>query len=146
VIAVSVVKQNWRPISLVAVVLLVGIILAVISAVRAAEPTKVVEHGALLFGAVVGWVTYRTLRRDGKHAHISDLAAILGAVGGTTVTSLFDYFSNKADALGWYMIGLFIGFFFFYLLHILLAEEAANEFLIGENEGAQKDNTSIKNN
>ena len=35
---------------------------------------------------------------------------------------------------------------FFYLLHILLAEEAANEFLIGKNEGAQKDNTSIKNN
>ena len=34
---------------------------------------------AALFGVVIGWVTYRTLRRNRGTAAISDIASVLGA-------------------------------------------------------------------
>ena len=37
--------------------------------------------GALCFGWVIGWVTYRTLRRREGGAGISDIGAVIGAVG-----------------------------------------------------------------
>ena len=66
--------------------------------------------GAVLFGVVVGWVTYRTLRREDKAA-VSDIASVIGAVGGGAVTGLFE-----EDVFGWYAIGLFVGFFSYVIL------------------------------
>lgn len=64
------------------------------------------ELGAALFGLVVGWVTYRTLRRNAASVGLSDIATVVGAVGGAAVTALFD------EALfAWYSIGLAVGFF-----------------------------------
>src|SRR5436309_3062137 len=63
--------------------------------------------GALCFGVVIGWVTYRTLRRS-KTNGLSDIATILGAVGGATVTALF---RRDTGDFGAYCIGLLIGFF-----------------------------------
>jgi hypothetical protein len=40
------------------------------------------EFGALVFGAVVGFITYRTLVRTVDKAAIGDLATVLGAIGG----------------------------------------------------------------
>jgi len=68
--------------------------------------------GPLCFGLVIGWVTYRTLRRTGETVALSDIATVLGAVGGAAVTALFDthlYFS-------WYCVGLAIGFFLYLIL------------------------------
>jgi uncharacterized membrane protein YeaQ/YmgE (transglycosylase-associated protein family) len=65
--------------------------------------------GAVCFGLVVGWVTYRTLRRAKEGAAISDIASVIGAVGGTTVTGLF-----KDMQFGWYAIGFAAGFFILY--------------------------------
>lgn len=66
--------------------------------------------GAVLFGVVVGWVTYRTLRREDKAA-VSDIASVIGAIGGAAVTGLFE-----DDLFGWYSIGLFVGFFAYLVL------------------------------
>jgi len=70
------------------------------------------EVGALLFGLVIGWVTYRTLRRTGDKVKISDIATVIGAVGGAAVTSLF----KQGHTFAWYSIGLAAGFFLYLIL------------------------------
>ena len=66
-----------------------------------------VNWGALCFGLVVGWITYRTLRRT-KTTGLSDIATVVGAVGGAAVLSLFP---AETNAFGAYSVGLAIGFF-----------------------------------
>jgi hypothetical protein len=68
--------------------------------------------GAFFFGIVVGWVTYRTLRRQGETVALSNIATVIGAVGGGAVTALF----KTADLFGLYCIGLFVGFFAYLIL------------------------------
>ena len=63
--------------------------------------------GALCFGLVIGWVTYRTLRRSGSSG-LSDIAAVIAAVGGATITALF---KAGTGSFGAYCIGLAVGFF-----------------------------------
>lgn len=63
--------------------------------------------GALAFGFVIGWVTHRTLRRQEK-AHVGDVAAVIGAVGGAAVVRLFP---SGTDLFTAYSIGLAGGFF-----------------------------------
>jgi hypothetical protein len=65
--------------------------------------------GGAAFGAVIGWLVYRTVSRA-KQTQISDLAAIVGAVGGAAVTALF-----PASSMGFtgYCIGLAVGFFLY---------------------------------
>lgn len=70
------------------------------------------EVGAVCFGVVVGWVTYRTLRRSGEGAAVSDIASVIGAVGGGAVTTVFD----SEQLFGWYSIGLAAGFFAYLIL------------------------------
>jgi hypothetical protein len=67
----------------------------------------VVSVGAVCFGLVVGYLTYRTLARSGPTASVSDLAAVVAVIGGGTVTTLFR--PARSDAFGWYSIGLLIG-------------------------------------
>jgi uncharacterized membrane protein YeaQ/YmgE (transglycosylase-associated protein family) len=72
--------------------------------------------GALCFGLVIGWVTYRTLRRS-KTNGVSDIATIIGAVGGAAVTKLFP---SSTDLFGTYCIGLAIGFFAYLVLSLVI--------------------------
>ncbi len=67
--------------------------------------------GAAAFGAVVGWVTYRTLRWKSGSVGLSDLSAVLGVVGGAAITSLF----ATPVLFGAYGIGLGVGFFGYYV-------------------------------
>ncbi|MFF4105393.1 hypothetical protein [Streptomyces sp. NPDC001903] len=72
--------------------------------------TLVAKIGAGLFGIVIGWVTYRTLRRREGPALLSDIASVLGAVGGAAIASLpFE----DPDMFGAYAIGLAVGFFLY---------------------------------
>jgi outer membrane lipoprotein SlyB len=41
------------------------------------------------FGLVVGYITYRTLARTTEKVAISDLATVIGAIGGAAITGLF---------------------------------------------------------
>ena len=68
--------------------------------------------GALCFGIIVGWVTYRTLRRTGETVAISNIASVIAAVGGGAVTAVF----KTPDIFAWYCIGLFVGFFAYLIL------------------------------
>jgi uncharacterized membrane protein YeaQ/YmgE (transglycosylase-associated protein family) len=63
--------------------------------------------GAVCFGLVVGWVTYRTLARRTDGVALSDIATVIGAVGGAAVVGIF----NDKSLFGLYSIGLAIGFF-----------------------------------
>jgi hypothetical protein len=67
--------------------------------------------GAWCFGFVIGWVTYRTLRRTGEPVALSNIATVIGAVGGAAVTALY-----TKDLFGWYAIGLAGGFFLYLIL------------------------------
>jgi NhaP-type Na+/H+ or K+/H+ antiporter len=77
--------------------------------------------GALCFGLVVGWVTYRTLRRTKQESNLADIATVIGSVGGAAVTSLF-----KSGALfAAYCIGLAIGFFGYFAIALIFPEKDA---------------------
>lgn len=67
--------------------------------------------GAVCFGVILGWVTYRTLRRTGETVAVSNIASVAGAVGGAAVTGLF-----KGSLFGWYCVGLTVGFFGYLIL------------------------------
>jgi uncharacterized membrane protein YeaQ/YmgE (transglycosylase-associated protein family) len=68
--------------------------------------------GALCFGLVVGWVTSSTLRRA-KRDNLTDIATVIGAIGGAAVMGLFAKDKGLFDtgAFAPYCIGLAIGFF-----------------------------------
>jgi hypothetical protein len=72
----------------------------------------VVTFGAFCFGLVIGWVTYRTLRRTGETVALSNIATVIGAVGGGAVTALFD----TDELFACYSIGLAAGFFLYLVL------------------------------
>jgi NhaP-type Na+/H+ or K+/H+ antiporter len=67
--------------------------------------------GALCFGFVIGWVTYRTLRRTGETVAISNIATVIAAVGGAAVVALY-----PKELFAWYSIGLAAGFFMYVIL------------------------------
>lgn len=67
--------------------------------------------GALCFGLVIGWVTYRTLRRTGETVAVSNIATVIGAVGGAAVVALY-----TKELFAWYSIGLALGFFMYLIL------------------------------
>lgn len=75
------------------------------------------SSGAFWFGLVIGWVTYRTLRRSGT-TKIGDIATVIGAVGGAAVTLPF---SKGSNAFGNYCAGLAIGFFGYLVVALILA-------------------------
>ena len=79
------------------------------------EATTVFNIGAVCFGVVLGWITYRTLRRVDTTS-ISDIASVVGAVGGAAVLGIF----KAGDSFGWYAIGLAGGFFGYLILNLLL--------------------------
>ncbi|MGH9397798.1 MAG: hypothetical protein ACRD18_13235 [Terriglobia bacterium] len=87
-----------------------------------------VDVGTLCFGLVVGWVTYRTLRRKEGAAALSDIATVIGAIGGAAVTALF-----KSESLfGFYSIGLAIGFFAYFIVGVRVSGKEAAKGWMGE--------------
>ena len=85
-----------------------------------------INVGALCFGLVIGWVTYRTLRRKDGTA-LSDIATVIGAVGGAAVTSLFadDLFSS-------YCIGLAIGFFGYFIVGLIIGKGDVGSWMMND--------------
>jgi hypothetical protein len=82
--------------------------------------------GSACFGLVIGWITYRTLSRKAGPVALSDLATVLGVVGGGVVTGLFD----QPDLFGSYAIGLAAGFFAYAIARLVLTKgKAADEWL-----------------
>ena len=86
------------------------------------------EFGALCFGLVIGWITYRTLRRRDGSAALSDIATVLGAVGGAAVMAIF----KSPELFGGYSIGLAIGFFAYFIVGVLVEGKAVAKGWMGE--------------
>jgi O-antigen/teichoic acid export membrane protein len=89
--------------------------------------------GAICFGVVMGWVTYRTLRRNADKVGLSDIATVLGAVGGAAVTTLFD----DDKVFGGYAIGLAAGFFGYLMLSMILEGKKVASWMGAQSETAQ---------
>jgi hypothetical protein len=77
----------------------------------------VIEAGAAVFGLVVGFITYRTLVRTSDKTAITDLAAVLGAIGGGAVTKLYD---PAGEPFAWYAFGLAGGVLLFFLAFLAM--------------------------
>ena len=77
---------------------------------------------------VIGWVTYRTLARTDTATVLSDIATVIGAVGGGAVTTLFSDSSLFAS----YAIGLALGFFVYLMAYALInGKQAAGKIMGG---------------
>jgi hypothetical protein len=74
-----------------------------------------ISIGAVCFGIVIGYITYRTLVRKGA-AVITDIAGVIAAVGGGTVTIWFD--QSGGDSFAYYSMGLLGGMVLYYLQFI----------------------------
>jgi hypothetical protein len=85
--------------------------------------------GALCFGLVVGYVTYRVLVRTTDRSAITDLTAVLAAVGGGAVTGLFD---PQTELFAMYAIGLAVGMAVYgAIFYVLNGKEATAKVLAG---------------
>jgi hypothetical protein len=69
--------------------------------------------GAAGFGAIVGWYVYYINRYREGGVQFSDLVTVIGILGGATVLAIFPQGSGLFGAYG---IGLFIGFFGYFLV------------------------------
>jgi len=87
------------------------------------DGSAILSIGPFAFGLVVGWVTYRTLRHREGSTSLSDIATVIGAVGGAAVTTLF----QNEITFAWYSVGLAVGFFLFYVLGILIGTPTAKQ-------------------
>jgi hypothetical protein len=96
-------------------------VVAWVQLLQVAEPeppvTWVQLLGAAGFGALIGWFVYYINRYRKGDVQFSDLTTVIGILGGAVVLSLF---RPQSDLFGAYGIGLFIGFFGYYLSLVLL--------------------------
>jgi uncharacterized membrane protein YeaQ/YmgE (transglycosylase-associated protein family) len=74
--------------------------------------------GAICFGLVVGWLTYRTLRRKEEITALTDLATVIGVVGGAAITTLFP--NDEENLFAFYAIGLLVGFFGYLIVNLVV--------------------------
>jgi hypothetical protein len=68
--------------------------------------------GAGGFGALIGWYVYYVNRYRKGDVQLSDITTLIGVLGGGAILALFP---AKSDLFGAYGIGLFAGFFGYYL-------------------------------
>jgi LPXTG-motif cell wall-anchored protein len=86
--------------------------------------------GAACFGVVTGYITYRTLARATAAPQVSDIAAVLGAVGGGAVTALLP--NTGDDAFGWYSIGLLLGMAGYLALSVVFRGKETTGKILGD--------------
>ena len=88
---------------------------------QAASIIQLLGSGGL--GFVIGWYLYYIHRYRRSDVRISDLLTLVGAIGGGAATALFP---AKTDLFGAYGIGLFAGFFSYFLVLIILVATSKN--------------------
>jgi hypothetical protein len=90
-----------------------------------ASATTLELWGAGCFGALVGWYVYYINRNRTDKVQLSDLATLIGAVGGAAVTTLFP---AKSELFGAYGVGLAIGFFGYFIVLVILVLRSKGAF------------------
>lgn len=89
--------------------------------------------GSAAFGLVIGWTTYFILRRA-KPSAISDLATIIGTLGGATVIGLFD---PQGPLFASYAFGLALGFFAYFIIYWVVVGKAAIRETLVKKQGEE---------
>ena len=84
--------------------------------------------GAAGFGSIIGWLVYYINRYRKSDVQFSDLTTIIGIVGGAAVTSLFG--NGDAALFGAYGIGLFIGFFGYFIALLIMVRLSGGVFTV----------------
>lgn len=79
--------------------------------------------GAGGFGAIIGWYVYYINRYRKGDVQFSDLTTVIGIIGGGLIVSLFP---AQSDLFGAYGIGLFTGFFAYYLILVISVQISKN--------------------
>jgi hypothetical protein len=79
--------------------------------------------GAGGFGALIGWYVYYINRYRKADVQLNDLVTLVGVLGGGAVLALFP---AGTDLFGAYGIGLFIGFFGYFVVLNILVRISAN--------------------
>jgi hypothetical protein len=90
-----------------------------------ATPLQLVGAGA--FGLILGWFFYSLNRYRKTEVGLSDLATVIGALGGAAV---LDLFPTGTDLFAAYGIGLALGFFAYFAVLV---------FLVSKSEGFGKE-------
>lgn len=98
------------------------------------------QWGAFAFGLLLGWFLYFINRYRTGDVQLSDLATVVGAIGGAAVLKLFP---EQSGLFGAYGIGLAIGFFSYFLILLTLVAKSPNFtadwFLDGRRRDPQPD-------
>jgi hypothetical protein len=79
--------------------------------------------GAGGFGALIGWYVYYINRYRKADVQLNDLVTLVGVLGGGAILALFP---AGTDLFGAYGIGLFIGFFGYFVVLNILVRISAN--------------------
>ena len=74
-------------------------------------------------GVIIGWHVYYINRYRKGDVQLSDLVTLLGILGGGSIMALFP---AKTDLFGAYGIGLFCGFFAYFIVLIFLVGVSKN--------------------
>jgi hypothetical protein len=98
--------------------------LALVSAAPDTNPNPTIPLlGAAGFGALIGWYVYYINRYRKADVQLSDLVTLVGVIGGGAILALFP---AQTDLFGAYGIGLFVGFFGYFLALIILVSASKN--------------------
>lgn len=89
----------------------------------AAEASTLQLLGAGGFGAILGWFLYFTNRYRKADIQLTDLVTVIGAIGGAAILTLFP---EETDLFAAYGIGLFCGFFAYFLILVVLVWRSPN--------------------
>jgi hypothetical protein len=79
--------------------------------------------GAGGFGAMIGWFVYYINRYRKSDVQLSDLVSLIGVLGGGAVIALFP---ARTDLFGAYGIGLFAGFFGYFIVLLIQVYNTSN--------------------
>ncbi|WP_420629738.1 hypothetical protein [Candidatus Leptofilum sp.] len=90
-------------------------------ATEAASQLQII--GAVGFGTIIGWLVYYINRYRKSDVQFSDLATVIGILGGGAILALFP---AGTDLFGGYGIGLFIGFFSYFAFLMLWVRISGN--------------------
>jgi len=85
------------------------------------------DAGSFAFGFVVGWITYRTLRRK-EGSTLSDISTVIAALGGAAITAIF----KTSRMFGIYSLGLFAGFFLYLTIALIMSSKRQVSGWMGE--------------
>jgi len=73
--------------------------------------------GAGGFGALIGWYVYYINRYRKSEVSLNDIVTLIGVLGGGSILAIFP---ERTDLFGAYGIGLFAGFFSYFIVLLLL--------------------------